>query len=331
MKVAVLGLGAMGRRHLTAVAGVTGLELVAIADLRRDALDAADAPSGIRRSTDPFELLRAVRPDLAVIATHAPSHRDLALAALEAGVGRILCEKPMASSVAEADEMIEAARRRGARLTVNHGRRVEPLYRWVAARVQSGDWGELRTIRVVCPGIGLGCVGTHYLDLMRLLSGEEMVSVTGWIDPERGPNPRGAEFHDPGGVVVVEGRSGRRYVHQQIEDGGGPAPVVVELTGARLTVVEDTREVEWLRREPGSRQWRPAPIPEDMALRLDVVEMAAAVLRELAGEGRLSADGADGRAALELVAAAHVSHRRGHTPVALPLEGPDRAERLPIT
>jgi predicted dehydrogenase len=331
MKVAVLGLGAMGRRHLRAVAQVPELELVALADHSPQSLDAAEAPAGVLRGLDAVSVLQASRPDLAVIATHAPSHHALTQAALQAGVRRILCEKPMASSVAEADAMVEAARAHGARLAVNHGRRVEPLYRWVAERVGSGEWGELRSVRITCPGIGLGCVGIHYLDLMRMLSGDEMTSVTGWIDPERGPNPRGAEFHDPGGVVVAEGRSGARYLHQHIEDGGGPAPVVVETTGARFTVVEDTGAMEWLRRWPGERSFRPSPLPEGLAFELDVVKMTAALLRELAGEGPLSCPGTDGRASLELLAAAYASHRRGHRPVPLPLEGADRAQHLAIT
>jgi predicted dehydrogenase len=330
MKAAVLGLGGMGRRHLAALARIPGLEVAAVADRRPEALAAAGTPSSVRRFTSAVDLLSSVRPDLAVVATHAPSHHDLTRAALDAGVRRILCEKPMASSVAEADAMIEAARARGVRLAVNHGRRVEPFYRWAAAQVGSGAWGDLRTIRVACPGIGLGCVGTHYLDLVRLLSGDEIASVSGWIDPVRGPNPRGAEFQDPGGVVVMQGRSGRRYVHQHIEDGVGPAPVVVELTGGRLTVVEDTRQVEWLPRGSGF-DLRPGPPPEAPPLALDVVGMAAALLEELAGEGPLSADGADGRAALEILSAAYASDARGHAPAALPLQGEDRARRLAVT
>jgi predicted dehydrogenase len=331
MKVAVLGLGAMGRRHLAAVAQVPALEIAGVADVREDTLSAAGVPPGVRRSTDARELLAAVRPDLAIIATHAPSHHDLVTAALESGATRILCEKPMASSVAEADAMVEAASARGARLSVNHGRRVDPLYRWVAARIADGSWGELRTIRIACPGIGLGCVGIHYLDLIRMLSGDEMTSVAGWLDPERGANPRGAAFHDPGGLVVIEGRSGRRYVHQHVEDGGGPAPVVVDTTRTRLTVVEDTGEIEWLRRQDGQRRFERAALPDGLALHLDVVAMAASLLRELAGEGPISAGGTEGRAALELLAAAYASHERGHAPVAVPLQGQDRTRRMAIT
>jgi predicted dehydrogenase len=327
----VLGLGAMGRRHLRAVALLPELELVAIADRRPESLDAPDVAARVLRGVDPFSVLQASRPDLAIIATHAPSHHALTLAALEAGARRILCEKPMAPSVAEADAMVEAARAHGARLAVNHGRRVEPVYGWAAAQIRSGHWGDQRSVRIACPGIGLGCVGIHYLDLMRMLGGEEMASVTGWIDPERGPNPRGPEFHDPGGVVVAEGRSGARYLHQHIEDGGGPAPVVVETTGARLTVVEDTGEVEWLRRQPGERGFRLSPLPEGLAFELDVIKMTAALLRELAGEGPLACGGADGRASLEILAAAYASHGRGHVPVSLPLEGADRSQHLAIT
>src|SRR5215468_6222182 len=117
MRVALVGLGVMGRRHLEAVRSLEGMDLVGVCDRSEAALE--KAPPDIPCFRDPARLLEERRPDLLIVATHAPSHHGLVLAAIESGVRRILCEKPIACSVAEAEAMVREAERRGALLVVN--------------------------------------------------------------------------------------------------------------------------------------------------------------------------------------------------------------------
>jgi len=338
VKVAVIGLGAMGRRLSEAVRRVEGLTLAAVAERREEALAAFEG-EGVARFQRAEELFDTVEVDLAVVSTTAPGHHPLVMQAMEAGVRRILCEKPMACSVAQAREMVEEARRRGVRLAVNHNKRAIPLYGWLRGNLTSGAWGGITGIGTTCRGAGLGCLGVHFFDQIRFFTGDAIVRVTGWLDPELRENPRGAQFHDPGGLVVMEGRSGARYLHRQMEASAGPEHILIDTSLLRIRIEEMFREVEVIRRDFSVRPGpgRPPKFdrlnpPEGVAFTTDVVALSAALLRNLAGDEPLIADARDGLASLEVVVAAHLSHRRGNVPAALPLTDPaDLALELPIT
>lgn len=328
MRAAIIGLGPMGRRHVAALQRVAGVELVGVCDAREEALAWEGVPASAARLPSAAVLLAALHPELVVVATTAPSHGELVVAAARGGARAVLCEKPMATSLAAARAMMAACRESGTVLAVNHCRRHVPAYRWLAAQIASGRWGQIRGVRMGIPGIGLGCLGTHFLDLMRMLSGEEFVAVSGWVDPERGANPRGAHFHDPGGLVVAQGRAGTRFVLHQIEDGAGPGSIALDLTGARVVIEERSRAVHILWRDTSTPtgQGRPprfeeVALPEEHPLELDIVALTAEVIGELVAGQVPTCAAEHGYASLEAVVATYLSHEQGHLPVALPLSG----------
>lgn len=328
----------MGRRHYQATRVVQGAELVAVVDKRPQVFREVDLGNA-RMCTDVYAMLSEVRPDTVIVATNAPSHRALVLAAVASGVRSILCEKPIACSLSEAEEMIHAAREQGCALAINFPRRFVPAYCWLAERLQSGEWGQLRSIRSSSPGIGLGNLAVHVIDLWRFLGGEELDTVFGWVDPVRGPNPRGSEFCDPGGMIVATSSAGTRYVHQQTEDGGGPDTLVIETTVAQIEVSEYSGSVSILERDfsvkpaPGRPpKYDPVPLPSDSPLLLDIVRLSAETLRELVDKSPLTCAAEHGLRSLEVVVAAYISHRSGHAPVSLPIaEAQGKGTWLPIT
>jgi predicted dehydrogenase len=337
-RVAIIGMGPMGRRHLQTLPLVPNAELVGVADSRPEALTAAGL-NGARSFTDAQRMLTDLRPDVVIVATNGPSHHALVLAAMRAGARGVLCEKPFACSLAEAEEMVLASQENGCSLAVNHCRRHVPAYRWLRERLQSGEWGQLRSMRASWPGIGLGCSATHMIDLWRFLGGEHLDAVYGWVDPVRGTNPRGAEFSDPGGMIVVTSSSGARYVHEQTEDGAGPGTFVIDTTGAEIRIDEREGTVAVLARDlsvkPGPGRppkYDVAPLPAEAPLVIDIVRLSAETLRELVEERELTCPAEHGLHSLEVVVATYLSHDRGHARVALPLTDPEsKAKWLPIT
>jgi predicted dehydrogenase len=328
----------MGQRHLRALSLVPNTELVAVADCRPEALAANDL-KGAHSYIDAQRMLTDLRPDLVIVATNGPSHRSLVLAAMESGVRDILCEKPIACSIAEAEDMILASRKYRCALAVNHGRRHIPAYRWLRDRLKSGAWGQLRSMRSSWPGIGLGCAATHMIDLWRFLGGEHLDTVYGWVDHARGTNPRGAQFYDPGGMIVATSSSGTRYVHEQTEDGAGPGTFVIDTTGAEIRIDESDETVSVLLRDPSVKPGPGRPpkysavvVPSDAPLVIDVVGLSAQTLRELTQESELTCVAEHGLHSLEVIVGAYLSHDRGHSAVTLPLTDLDsKAKWLPIT
>ena len=121
--MAVVGVGHLGRHHARILAALAGVELVAVADINQ--ARAAEVASASRTSplTDYRDLLGKV--DAVTLAVPTELHRDVAMPFLAAGV-HVLVEKPMARSVAEADDLIRTAATAGAILAVGQTERFNP-------------------------------------------------------------------------------------------------------------------------------------------------------------------------------------------------------------
>ncbi len=132
LRVAVIGVGHLGRHHARILAGLSGVRLVAVVDLIRERAQEAARPAGARVCTDFREVLDEV--DAVTVAVPTSSHGEIARPFLERGAG-VLVEKPMASSVAEADDLVAAASASGAVLAVGHTERHNPAIRAVTPLV----------------------------------------------------------------------------------------------------------------------------------------------------------------------------------------------------
>lgn len=138
------------------------------------------------------DLLAEVRPDFVSIATYTDSHAAIAVAAARAGSRIILCEKPMALNIREAEWMIQSCRDAGAILAIHHERRWSRQHRLAKRLIDEGVLGELRTIvgHVLTgppsrdwhasPSVSGGGPalhdGTHLFDAVRYLGGEIVAS-----------------------------------------------------------------------------------------------------------------------------------------------------------
>src|SRR5262249_53287056 len=120
-RAAVIGVGGMGRCHLSSLRAMPEVDLVAICDLDEERLARCAGEFGVPHCyRDYGEMLERERLHLAGIATQVRHHREPVRAAAEARVPGVLCEKPMALDLADADAMVEACRRSGTRLAIDH-------------------------------------------------------------------------------------------------------------------------------------------------------------------------------------------------------------------
>ena len=134
LRIAVIGVGYMGRFHAEKLAASANAELVAVADA--DAARAAEIASalGCRHATDYRTLLppHFSGLDAACVAVPTEHHHEVVRACLEAGV-QVLVEKPLARTLAEADALLGLARARALVLQVGHSQRFNPAFRALAA------------------------------------------------------------------------------------------------------------------------------------------------------------------------------------------------------
>ncbi|MBE6478734.1 MAG: Gfo/Idh/MocA family oxidoreductase, partial [Propionibacteriaceae bacterium] len=145
LRVGIIGTGVMGSDHAHNLArGVRGATLVAIADAAADRAQALAAEVGVETVfTDGTQMIDSGQVDAVIIAVPDPFHATLVEACLDAGLP-VLCEKPLAPTVAEAVRIIKKEDTLDhPLLTVGFMRRFDPSYLAMRARLATGSEGAL--------------------------------------------------------------------------------------------------------------------------------------------------------------------------------------------
>jgi predicted dehydrogenase len=139
--------------HVPAINGLPGLRLAVATRNEQSAREAAEAFGADRWFSDPFAMIRDERIDLVTIAVKVPAHRELVLAALDAGKA-VYCEAPLGRSVSETEEMARAVRSNHTAIGLQG--RYNPAARRAAELVSSGRIGRPLSTRIVSPTFGFG-------------------------------------------------------------------------------------------------------------------------------------------------------------------------------
>ena len=178
LRVAVIGVGHLGQHHARLLAGMDGVELVGVVDTKAGRAEEIAAKYGTRAFADAAHVRALV--DAVTVAVPTESHVDVALPFVEQGTA-VLVEKPLASSLAAADQLIEAARRSGGVLAAGHTERFNPAVIAALPVVSNPRFVEVHRLGVF-PERSLDIdvvfdLMIHDLDLLVAAVGSEVVSI----------------------------------------------------------------------------------------------------------------------------------------------------------
>lgn len=148
VKLAVLGAGMIGRRHVEHVAARPEAELLAVVDPARIGRDLAER-HGAKWFPSLTALIEADRPDGVIIATPNRLHVGAGLEAVAAGIPALV-EKPIADDVESATRLVEAAEAADVPLLVGHHRRHNPLMAEARATIDAGRLGTVLAVQATC-------------------------------------------------------------------------------------------------------------------------------------------------------------------------------------
>jgi scyllo-inositol 2-dehydrogenase (NADP+) len=199
LRGAVIGYGGafnMGKAHASWM-NAAGIQTVAVCDIDPKRLEAAKQDfSGIRTYSHVCDLLADKEVDLCVVVLPHNLHAEIAIECAEAGK-HVIVEKPMCITVAEADAMIEAARKNNVMLSVFHNRRHDGDFMAIREVIEKGLIGEVFHIETGGGGYGHpgkwwradkaisgGAMydwGAHFLDWILNLVPSKVAGVTGFI------------------------------------------------------------------------------------------------------------------------------------------------------
>ncbi|MGP9501155.1 Gfo/Idh/MocA family oxidoreductase [Specibacter sp. AOP5-B1-6] len=209
IRVGVIGAGIMGEDHIRNLSTtIGGAEVTFVADLDTARATAA-APPSARITTDPSELINSSEVDAVVVASHDSTHAGLVLECFDA-MTPVLCEKPLAPTVLECMEVVEAdadivAATGASLLSLGFMRRFDPGYVALRQSVQERAQGEPLVVHCISRNANAGPGATaesaitnsaiHELDIIPWLLGSPVAEVS-W-QAGRSSRQADGELRDP--------------------------------------------------------------------------------------------------------------------------------------
>ncbi|MFD1349756.1 Gfo/Idh/MocA family protein [Oceanobacillus caeni] len=205
IRVAVIGCGSIAKhRHLIEYNNNPHVEIVAVSDINEARVKETAEKYHAKAYTSYEALLESENIDAVSVCLPNYLHAPVSIAALNAGA-HVLCEKPMATSREEAEQMIEAAERNNKKLMIGHNQRFVSSHQKARKLIEQGEIGKIYSFRTSFGHGGpeswsadgadswffkkdqafigaMGDLGVHKADLLRYLLGEEFVEVGAFVE-----------------------------------------------------------------------------------------------------------------------------------------------------
>lgn len=271
----------------------------------------------VRTYSEWLQLLKKENPDIVSIATHTPYHVEIGIACAQSGVKAIMCEKPIATKLSDADRLIDICRKNKVIIAINHSRRWHPLWRKCAQVLESGAIGEIYTCYVQWPTGRLGNVGTHFFDALRMLLNSDPIAVSGKLDSLVYPDCRGSQYKDPGGWGIIQFSNGTKAFVNAPQT--AKLPLMMKFVGSdgQLMIFNHRALIEyWDGKTQDITVFSNGRTSLDRAID-DIVNC-------LLYGSKPVCTGTDGLMALEIIIGFHVSDRKNGKWVDIPLSGKNR-------
>lgn len=202
IKVGLIGCGKISDSHLKAYQSFDDAEILAVADVIEEKAQSAKEKYGADYSyTDYHDMLNNEEIEAVDVCTHTPLHAEITINALNKGK-HVLVEKPMATSLEKADEMIRASEKNGKILMVEQALRFNAVFETLKSVLEKGLIGEIYSMQCISGhtgpmdwnpdaewflrkktggGVALD-MGIHEADLLRWSTGKEVKEVGGFIE-----------------------------------------------------------------------------------------------------------------------------------------------------
>lgn len=346
MKYALIGCGRISPNHIIAAQN-NGLDIVAICDIVRE--NAEDKmlkfdldPKNVAIYEDYREMLKKEKPELVAIATESGKHAGIALDCIAANC-HVIIEKPIALSIADADEIIKKAKEKGVLVCANHQNRFNKSIQEIRRAIEKNRFGKLlhgtahiRWARDHAYYDRAAWRGTweqdggalmnqciHDIDLLRWMMGDEIDTVYGMTDRLIHPYIEAEDLglavikFKNGSYGIIEGTTNiypknleeTLYIFGEkgtVKAGGEAVNIIEEWKFADYFGDEETVKKECSENPPNVYGFGHAKLYKNM-------------IHAIEGKEELIADGEAGKRALELVLAIYKSAAEGK-PVKLPLK-----------
>ncbi len=320
-KAAIVGCGGIGHAHMDGYNLLDNVDVIAVVDpyeqARQTYIGQYDIPKGYATIE---EMLENESPDIVSVCVWHLLHPAMTIAASEAGVGGVICEKPMAIGKGAADNMVDACEKSGTKLVISHQRRFTPGWGRARTLIEEGAIGQpifaKNRVRE-----GLANWGTHSIDGTRFALGDPMPEwVMGGVERKTDRYERDTAIEDACFGLVHFDSGTQLLIESDLEpDGAGAGYYQIQGTEGML----DVKETELRLFNASSNGWQDVDLNLSEGQRAIGGETNAAQVKELItwmeGGSEHRGSGRQARVTVEIMMAIYESARR-HSRVTFPLE-----------
>lgn len=320
------GLGKkMPHTHIHAYHHLPETSVVGVCDLNKDLIAEtishwSNIYPDLQGFTDYQQMLETCRPDILSVVTSDNRHADIVVHAAAHGVPGIFCEKPIATTLADADRMIAAVEKHKTVMTINHTRRWMPVFREVKTMVEEGAIGDLK--RIHCNFGGPRAIlfrnGTHLIDMICFLADAAPAWVFAELDegyedywPYQGDGGRNPDL-EPGCSGYIHFENGIRAYYNGSK-GLAPRPGY-ELTGTSGWIYINEKYAE-IDRGDGIR----TIVPEGLT-HFDSAATVRELISVMENGGETISRPRSARYTLEIMLGFLASQKHGNTRIDFPLD-----------
>ena len=268
--------------------------------------------------SDYQDMLNKESLDIVCIATWTPLHAKMTLKAAEAGVKGIFCEKPIATNLKQARDMVRVCQEKNISLIINHERRWDAYYKQAHKLITSGKIGEIKTIignalswkpgKLSLAKYGGGPLfhdGTHLTDLLLFFGGP-----ISWVSGHE-TRPGGKRYIEEtasamlgfsnGATGFIEGGGARKYFNFELDIQGSEGRILIGNAGRELYVTKKST------RFTGFQELEKITFPEPKKFESPFTGGAREMLMTLRTGKTSISSGKDGLRALEIISAIYQS------------------------
>ena len=328
-KVGIIGCGRMGflfdedektikpSSHAGAYKSFKNCDMVAVCDIRTDRLDLFKKRYGnVNTYYDYNEMLEKEDLDIISICTPSNLHSDVCIKAAN-HVKAIFCEKPIAMSLKEADQMINACKKNNVLLAVDHIRRWDRTYEKIKELIDDKTYGEVTSI-VAYSSPGLMNGGVHIIDVIQHVFGR-IQCISGHIIKDASTDACGIGYLTVNGIPCLIDATPKKYMKVGLDI--YTTEGVLENSG----ITRGEKSLIFRKGVNSSFESGVSELIEPFSIDMGVsspplINAIENIINTLGGKDTLKCSGDDGRKAIEVAIAFHLSSYLNGKQIDLPID-----------
>jgi predicted dehydrogenase len=320
------GRGILPYSHASALARIPNATVVAICDIVPAMTEKFAAQWGetwpeMTIYHDAAAMMAEQQIDVLSVVTPDNRHADIVVSAAAAGIPAIMCEKPLATTLEDADRMIAAVEAHDTKISVEHTRRWDPYWHQIKRMIESGAIGDVISIVGTLHGerAMLYRNGTHLIDLINYYAGSAPERVFARLEPgfDDFLAYRGDGGHDPasepGGTAYIEYANGIRGVYNGVKGKINLFEIDVLGTAGRFRMNSD--HAEYWSRDAENGQLVLRPFPANLFMIGGIQGAYEELFAAMQGHATIRSTPRDARQAISVIDAILRSNHAGGTMV----------------